>query len=78
MSRTVAGVREELLSELNTGKIRARMFNLSGFKKFGIEISRVPYSVRVVIENVLRDPSSSCSEEDVMRIAEWKEILARK
>jgi aconitate hydratase len=78
MSRTVAGVREELLSELNTGKMRARMFNLSGFKKFGIEISRVPYSVRVVIENVLRDPSSSCSEEDVMRIAEWKENIGKE
>lgn len=71
-------LKKELLEKMRLDGHEARIFNLRNIKKFGYEIEKIPYSVRVLIENVLRDPASVSSEEDVVRIVEWNRNIGKE
>lgn len=59
-------------SELKTGDKTYEIFKLSALEKKGGSISRLPYSLRVLLENLLRhEDGSRVTAEDIEFLAKW-------
>ena len=60
-------------AELRVGDRRYAMYRLAALERHGFEISRLPYSLRILLENLLRNEnSSSVTRDDIEALAGWK------
>ncbi|WP_022850003.1 aconitate hydratase AcnA [Limisalsivibrio acetivorans] len=66
--------RADYKKTLETSKGSLTMYDIMKLKKDGVgDINRLPYSIRVLVENLLRNMDGEVvSEEDVKEIANWK------
>ncbi|MGA8111262.1 MAG: aconitate hydratase AcnA [Acidobacteriaceae bacterium] len=59
-------------SELKAGGKSYEIFRLSALEKRGIQLSRLPYSLRILLENLLRyEDGKSVTAEDIEFLAKW-------
>jgi aconitate hydratase len=59
-------------STLRVGDREYRMYRLDALEKHGIETSRLPYSLRILLENLLRtEDGVNVTREDVEALAGW-------
>jgi aconitate hydratase len=59
-------------SELKTAHKSYEIFKLSALEKKGVTLSRLPYSLRVLLENLLRhEDGSRVTAEDIEFLAKW-------
>jgi len=60
-------------SELRVGSRNYRMFRLSALQQHGFDVGRLPYSLRILLENLLRNENgSTVSKSDIEALAGWK------
>ncbi|MEE9251964.1 MAG: aconitate hydratase AcnA, partial [Thermodesulfobacteriota bacterium] len=64
----------DTISTLNTGYGEVKYYSLERLgKSVGVDISSLPFSVRILLENALRNMDSPhVNEEDVLTLARWK------
>jgi len=64
----------DTISTLNTGYGEVKYYSLERLgKSVGVDISSLPFSVRILLENALRNMDSPhVNEEDVVSLARWK------
>src|ERR1700761_1033825 len=59
-------------SQLKTGNRTYEMFRLDALEKRGIQLSRLPYSLRILLENLLRqEDGKSVTADDIEFLAKW-------
>src|SRR3984885_14913115 len=59
-------------SELHAGGKSYEIFRLSALEKRGIQLSRLPYSLRILLENLLRqEDGKSVTADDIEFLAKW-------
>src|SRR5579864_5630713 len=59
-------------SELKAGARTYQIFRLSALEKRGIDLKRLPYSLRILLENLLRhEDGKSVTSEDIEFLANW-------
>ncbi len=59
-------------SELKAGGMSYEIFRLSALEKGGLPLSRLPYSLRILLENLLRyEDGKSVTAEDIEFLAKW-------
>jgi aconitate hydratase len=59
-------------SELKAGARTYEIFRLSALEKRGIDLKRLPYSLRILLENLLRhEDGKSVTAEDIEFLAKW-------
>ena len=60
-------------TELQVRDRRYAMYRLAALERHGFGISRLPYSLRILLENLLRNENSSTvSRDDIEALAGWK------
>jgi aconitate hydratase len=60
-------------SKLRVGKKEFEIFRLDAMTKHGCEPARLPYSLRILLENLLRTENGrSVTAEDIQFLSEWK------
>jgi aconitate hydratase len=60
------------LSELQAGNRTYEIFRLNVLEKKGIQLSRLPYSLRILLENLLRqEDGKSVTADDIEFLAKW-------
>jgi aconitate hydratase len=74
----VARLRDKLIDRIKTEREEAKVYNLNRLRELGYEPRRIPYSIRILIENILRDPTSSSTEEDVIKVIEWNKNIGKE
>ena len=63
---------EKYISEFSLGTINIKYFSLPSLEKDGYKINRLPFSIRVVLESLLRNlDGKSVKKEDVSNLANW-------
>ena len=67
------------LQEFNVGPKRGKFYNLAALEAAGIgKVSRLPVSIRIVLESVLRNcDGGKVTEQHVRQLANWKPTAAR-
>src|SRR5512134_1081996 len=62
------------LQDFTIGAKKGRFYNLSALEKAGVgKVSRLPVSIRIVLESVLRNCDGiKVTEEHVRQLANWK------
>ena len=67
------------LQEFNVGPKKGKFYNLAALEKAGVaKVSRLPVSIRIVLESVLRNCDGvKVTEEHVRQLANWKPIATR-
>ena len=74
MYKDCFGVREEL----TVGTSKYQYYSLPALgKKLGVEVSRLPISLRMVLESVLRHCGTSSTEESVRNLCGWQATAER-
>jgi aconitate hydratase len=59
-------------SQLRAGEHTYEIFRLSALEKAGFNLSRVPYSIKILLENLLRfEDGSSVKKSDIEYVAKW-------
>ncbi len=59
-------------SELKSGNRTYEIFRLSALAKKGIQLERLPYSLRILLENLLRhEDGNSVTADDIEFLAKW-------
>jgi aconitate hydratase len=59
-------------ASLKTGHGSYEMFRLDALEKEGVSLGRLPFSLRILLENLLRtEDGRSVSAEDITRLAKW-------
>src|SRR5579872_1525982 len=59
-------------SELKAGARTYEIFRLSALEKRGIDLKRLPYSLRILLENLLRqEDGKSVTADDIEFLAKW-------
>jgi len=59
-------------SQLKSGDRSYEIYRLSALEKKGIELSRLPYSLRILLENLLRqEDGKSVTSNDIEFLAKW-------
>jgi aconitate hydratase len=59
-------------SHLKIGTKTYTIFRLDSLKKAGLDISRLPFSIRILLENLLRtEDGLSVKDEDIRALASW-------
>ncbi|MEX2583557.1 MAG: aconitate hydratase AcnA [Gemmatimonadota bacterium] len=60
-------------SVLRVGEREFEIFRLDALEKEGLDISRLPYSLRILLENLLRyEDGVSVTRDDILALAGWK------
>src|SRR5581483_11875838 len=60
-------------SSLNVAGTQYRYFSLEALEKRGLNISRIPYSIRILLENLLRcENGRTVKPADIEYVAQWK------
>ncbi|MEX2571612.1 MAG: aconitate hydratase AcnA [Gemmatimonadota bacterium] len=63
----------EARATLSVGDREYEIFRLDALEKEGVDISRLPYSLRILLENLLRhEDGVAVTREDVLALAGWK------
>ncbi len=58
---------------------RAEYFNLKKLKEIGCDLEKLPYSIRVLLENTLRSSGKVASaKETAYRLAEWPKTIGEE
>src|SRR5690606_16257030 len=61
------------LSPLRVGAREYRIFRLEALEARGMSVSRLPYTLRILLENLLRhEDGASVSAQDVEALARWR------
>ena len=59
-------------SRLKSGNRTYEIYRLSALEKKGVKLSRLPYSLRILLENLLRhEDSKSVTSDDIEFLAKW-------
>src|SRR5262249_60570567 len=59
-------------SQLKAGNRTYEIFRLDALEKKGIKLSRLPYSLRILLENLLRqEDGKSVTADDIEFLAKW-------
>jgi len=59
-------------STLRVGDREYRIFRLKALEKEGVDVSRLPYSLRILLENLLRtEDGVTVTRDDVLALARW-------
>ncbi|MDR0788325.1 MAG: aconitate hydratase AcnA [Gemmatimonadota bacterium] len=73
MTRDSFGAR----STLRVGDREYEIYRLSALQREGIDVSRLPYSLRILLENLLRyEDGVSVAREDILALARWNPAAA--
>ena len=60
-------------STLRVGDREYEIFRLDAIVGDGVDVSRLPYSLRILLENLLRyEDGISVTREDILRLAGWR------
>ncbi|MBW4027481.1 MAG: aconitate hydratase [Acidobacteria bacterium] len=60
-------------SELKSGQHSYKIFRLSALEKKGVNLGRLPYSLRILLENLLRqEDGKTVTAEDIEFLAKWQ------
>jgi aconitate hydratase len=66
------GSRSTLKSGLKSGSKTYEIYRLGALEKKGVALSRLPYSLRILLENLLRhEDSKSVTADDIEFLAKW-------
>ena len=58
--------------ESASAEVKGFIYSLPALKKSGVDVSRLPVSIRIVLESVLRNCDGKLAHlEDVKRLAAW-------
>src|SRR5258708_12397297 len=58
--------------ELRSGGQTYKIFRLSAIEKAGFDLNRIPYSIKIVLENLLRfEDGLTVKKSDVEYVAQW-------
>jgi len=58
-------------STLRVGSKEYEIYRLDVLEKAGLKIERMPYSLRILLENLLRNEGKSVSADDIRALANW-------
>src|ERR1022692_5086916 len=59
-------------SPLSVGGRRYEVFCLAALEKIGVNLSRIPYSIKILLENLLRfEDGSTVKRSDIEYVAKW-------
>ena len=59
-------------SQLKSGSRTYHYYRFSALEKSGVTLSRLPYSLRILLENLLRhEDGKSVTADDVAFLAKW-------
>ena len=59
-------------SQLKSGNRTYEIFRLDALEKRGVSLHRLPYSLRILLENLLRhEDGKSVTAEDIEFLAKW-------
>src|SRR5438309_12000471 len=58
-------------STLRVGSKEYEIYRLDVLDKAGLKIERLPYSLRILLENLLRSEGKSVSADDIRALANW-------
>src|SRR5215472_14305177 len=59
-------------SHLRAGEHTYEIYSLSALEKAGFNLSRIPYSIKILLENLLRfEDGSSVKKSDIEYVAKW-------
>ena len=59
-------------SELRVGGRTYEIFRLAALEKTGVNLARVPYSIKILLENLLRfEDGSTVKRSDIEYVAQW-------
>jgi aconitate hydratase len=62
------------VSELRVGSRHYRMYRLDALRQHGFDVGRLPYSLRILLENMLRNENgTTVSKADIEALAGWKQ-----
>ncbi len=73
MSDNYSEFKSELISELvyGNGK-KAKFYSLPKLKKYGYDVSRLPFSIRIILESLIRNlDGKEVSKEDIFSLSSW-------
>jgi aconitate hydratase len=60
------------LGELKVGDHKFRLFRLDAVSKAGFDVARLPYSLKILLENLLRnEDGTSVTADDIQGLASW-------
>lgn len=66
-------------STIDTTQGRAEYFSLKKLKEIGCELEKLPYSIRVLLENMLRSSGKvPGAKEAVYRLSKWPETIGEE
>src|SRR6267154_692055 len=58
--------------ELHAGGRTHQIFRLSALEKTGVKLSRIPYSIKILLENLLRfEDGATVKRSDIEYVAKW-------
>src|SRR5215475_11876100 len=58
--------------QLRTGEHTYSIYRLSALEKAGFNLSRIPYSIKILLENLLRfEDGSTVKKSDIEYVAKW-------
>ena len=58
---------------IHVGEQKYTIFRLNSLKNFGMDIEKLPYSLKILLENLLRnEDGKNISREDIFALANWK------
>src|SRR3954462_746253 len=63
-------------STLRAGSKEYEVYRLDALEKAGLKIERLPYSLRILLENLLRNEGKSVSADDIRALANWDPAAA--
>ena len=64
-------------TSLESGKKTYEIYRLNALEKKGVNLSRLPYSLRILLENLLRhEDGKSVTAEDIEFLAKWEPVWA--
>ena len=59
-------------STLTSGKVTYNIFHLKALEKAGVDLTRLPFSLRILLENLLRhEDGRTVTAEDIKFLANW-------
>src|SRR5438067_7226913 len=58
-------------STLRVGKKEYEIYRLDALEKAGLPVARLPFSLRILLENLLRNEGKSVSADDIRALANW-------
>src|SRR5689334_21729758 len=60
------------LSTLRVGEREYQIYRLDALEKEGVTLSRLPYSLRILLENLLRTEGLAVTMDDIRALANWQ------